>query len=128
MATVNKAAGKAKPAASKRKAAEAAEAERNGQPKEIEVDGLKLMLPAQPKASILYRWGRLRENDVAGATQLLESLIGADQLDVVLDEMDRRGYTAVGNEHDTFIGNIGKAAFQAYGFGDEGESQASQES
>jgi hypothetical protein len=128
MATVNKAAGKAKSAASKRKAAEAAAAERNGKPREITVDGIDLRLPSEPKASRLYRWGRLRDNDVAGATQLLESLIGADQLDIVLDEMDRRGYVATGSEHDTLIGDIGKAAFEAYGFGGEGESQASQDS
>jgi hypothetical protein len=96
----------------------------NGKPKTLDFRGVSILLPPKLMGSVLFRWARLRDDDLVGATKLAESIIGKEQFDRVLDKMDEDGIEFDDVEGMTEVGTLINKAFDAFGMS-AGESSAS---
>lgn len=116
---------KSSAAASKSKGA-AARAEKNGR-REMDFEGLKVSLPPKLPASFSYRFSKIAameerdEMTAAEAYNLVERIVGAEQLDVIADHVDTLDRDDVGLVPFLFriVGEYGN---------EPGESQASAKS
>lgn len=104
--------------------AAAAQAERNGQPRTIEFRGITFELPVKLGASIIWRAGITRDDDIGGIARLVESVIGADGFSRVLDKLDADGVTVDDDEALDAVLDLLNRALGEYGLS-TGESQAS---
>lgn len=115
------AAGKA--AASEKGAAARREAADEGPT--LEFHGLTLQLPAKLPGSVVWRYGILRDNDVIGAARIIESMVGREQYNAIMDKLDEIGVTYDDEEGMTEIGQMAQNILEAYGMS-QGEAEASQ--
>lgn len=117
----------AKAAAPDKGAAARAEKETDSKPKVISFRGVELTLPDQLLASVLLRAVRLRDNDLQGSIRMLESVIGSEQLDLVLDKLDADKVMIDDEDGMTEVGTLLNNALHEYGL-TGGESPASNDS
>jgi len=61
--------------------------------KVIEWHGMEISLPPKLRESVIWRWGVLRDGDLAGNARIVESIIGAEQYSAVMDKLDEEGAT-----------------------------------
>jgi hypothetical protein len=86
---------------------------------------LQLQLPAKLRASVIYRAGVLRDDDGAAASKLIQAVIGPEQFELVLDEMDEADLNIDDEEAMTSMGTLINDALAVFGV-TPGESEASQ--
>lgn len=113
-----------KKAAARPRKDEAARAEKNGQPKEIEYRGVTLTLPPKLLGSVPFRVGVLRDDDIIGASKLMQSILGEVEFQKVLDKMDEDGIDINDADGLSEVGELIQKALAQYGMS-PGESQAS---
>lgn len=113
-------------AAAAKKAA-AAQAESNGKVDPIMFHGLELKLKPKLPLSIPMRIGVLRDDDVMGAFRIIESMVGRDQYQLLVDKVDEEGLDTDSEAGMTEIGELLNQALENYGL-TQGEAQASDSS
>lgn len=118
-----------KAAAPKSEKDKGAAARREAADEEHKVDfrGMELTLPPKLRESVIWRFGVLRETDIAGTARLVQAVIGTQQYQQVLDKLDEDevyiGESDSGDETSPMVILL-RDALASYGL-EPGESPAS---